>query len=101
MNCKAFETKISPYLDGELDAKEAEELKAHLDSCVSCRELKDKLSQMGKELNMIRFAKPHDDVLDKFESHMFTKMERMNTITMDILMSNFMINCPKKTWVEY
>lgn len=76
MKCSEYRQKLSAHLDGELAANEAKELEAHLESCAECRSMRDKLTKMGEELDMIRFAKPHDDVLDRYESHVFTKIER-------------------------
>jgi predicted anti-sigma-YlaC factor YlaD len=76
MTCKTYRQKLSAYLDGELDTTQTELLEAHLASCAECASMRDKLARVGEDLDMIRFAKPHDDVLDKYESHVFTKIER-------------------------
>lgn len=39
MKCGYCRKKISPFIDNELDEKEAADVRAHIDSCDSCREV--------------------------------------------------------------
>jgi anti-sigma factor RsiW len=43
--CHTILTKISAYLDGELDATACDEIERHGERCASCRELVDGLRQ--------------------------------------------------------
>ena len=38
MNCSRFELDLSAYLDGELTANRAQEVRGHLETCPDCRE---------------------------------------------------------------
>jgi anti-sigma factor RsiW len=59
MNCRSASKKISPYLDGALAPGEKEELRAHLDSCVSCRANFAELSAVHDLLATVpRFSAP-------------------------------------------
>lgn len=41
MNCKAVVLQLSEYLDGEMEAGLAEELRRHLEDCEDCRVVVD------------------------------------------------------------
>jgi anti-sigma factor RsiW len=43
--CRPILTKISAYLDGELEARACDEIKRHCEHCASCRELVKGLRQ--------------------------------------------------------
>ncbi len=56
MKCKDIINLLSPYLEGELERKEREKLKAHLKECPKCREelsLLEKTIQSVKDLEEV------------------------------------------------
>jgi len=50
MECERMETRISPYLDGELGSAEKEALEAHLRDCTRCREMLKILREVSASL---------------------------------------------------
>jgi anti-sigma factor RsiW len=46
MNCKICQENLSQYIDGELDAKQASEIKVHLSICADCAKINEDFVQL-------------------------------------------------------
>lgn len=50
LNCREVGLRLQSYLDGELDAARAEQIRAHLDDCVACGLEADAFVKIKKDL---------------------------------------------------
>ncbi|KPL04663.1 MAG: hypothetical protein AMK75_00965 [Planctomycetes bacterium SM23_65] len=71
MNCRTICDHLSAYLDGELEAELAREVKAHLDSCERCREELDSL----RELTGMLHALPRERAPEEIEREVVSYIE--------------------------
>src|SRR5258705_6733333 len=53
MNCFFAKNHLSAYIDGTLAPYHVEELEAHLETCVSCKRVRDELMAVRKTLGTI------------------------------------------------
>ena len=58
--CEGFLESLSAYLDGELEAAEAEKVEKHIENCPECRELFDRLSSVSEEVKGLGVEIPAD-----------------------------------------
>ncbi|MBV8172881.1 MAG: zf-HC2 domain-containing protein [Candidatus Eremiobacteraeota bacterium] len=58
MNCSACEARLAAYLDGELSARDAQAIEAHMNSCASCRVLVNDLRAVEIKLQGLRGVEP-------------------------------------------
>jgi len=58
MKCRSAQKKFSAYQDGELKAREREEVGNHLLSCQSCREQYEKIEQVWQTLGALEEIRP-------------------------------------------
>lgn len=54
--------RLSPYLDGELDAAESAELEAHLDACADCRDVLRDLRAVVESSSALEDRPPANDL---------------------------------------
>jgi len=72
MNCDAIREQLSAYLDGELEAEEAEQVREHLASCEACRK---ELASL-EELTGVLRALPRHKAPGEIEREVVTYIER-------------------------
>ncbi len=66
MNCAEFKMNIDPFLDGELDEKEAAEFEIHFTSCNKCHDEFQSLDKCSKVLrSILRAINPPKSIKDK------------------------------------
>lgn len=58
----AFEARLSEYLDGEMDRREAEAVEAHLEVCASCRTLAADLGRVRERAGSLEDRGPERDL---------------------------------------
>lgn len=51
VNCREVGLRLQSYLDGEIDAGRAGQIRAHLDDCVACGLEADAFVKIKKDLN--------------------------------------------------
>lgn len=76
MLCDKNRLQIAKLVDGELSTEEKELLEKHIEQCESCRTELVKQKRLAKELEQMNVKQPHDESLDRYESHVFARMER-------------------------
>lgn len=60
MNCETYSEWISEQLDGELDAKRAQELNQHLAACDTCRKTLQVMERLDADLRELPRYEPAD-----------------------------------------
>jgi anti-sigma factor RsiW len=61
VTCDQIQTKLSAYVDGELDAKPHREIEAHLKQCLACRRELEELAGIDTLLKALpRYSPPAD-----------------------------------------
>jgi len=66
MTCKEIKTKLPAYLAGELENRESEPLKRHLQDCVQCREEWVTLNELWTKLGVLPEAEPTGNLRTNF-----------------------------------
>jgi predicted anti-sigma-YlaC factor YlaD len=66
MKCREIKDYLSAYLDGELDLKLMEEIKAHLGSCPSCLQESQQMSRAWEMLGSAPKIEPSADYMSRF-----------------------------------
>lgn len=76
MQCDETTRLMSEKIDGELDENRSRLLQEHLANCEKCRAQFEKWQYLGKELEQMNISGRHDRRMDRFESHVFARVER-------------------------
>lgn len=76
MKCDEIEIKVSAYADGELSAEEQQSVERHLEGCPACREELERHRRVGAEVEKLVFSGPQDELMDRYEGHLYARMER-------------------------
>lgn len=64
MNCEEVMEYMQRYLDGDLSEQEKESMFAHLKSCVSCKEMFERLNRLSDELVSLPKVTPPFSIVD-------------------------------------
>ena len=70
------ESWITGYLDGELTQADAQQVRVHLEDCVTCRELLDDLTQIREATMTTPFPTPSDDQWDETPRGLTSRLSR-------------------------
>jgi len=73
IGCKKCEDLIQRELDGEITANEAALLKAHIDECVDCRNLRHDFATLRKFMRLDELQQPPADLTAKLTSKLHDK----------------------------
>lgn len=60
VECTVLLEALSAYLDGELDAEEAEKIKTHMDNCAECRAVYERLAALSDDIGSVETEAPED-----------------------------------------
>lgn len=76
MTCHDIDSMLSPYVDDELDEAGRRRVEAHTADCPVCRAKLARLAALGQELSSMTVQPPLDTAFDKYEAHVFARLER-------------------------
>lgn len=79
MDCETAQDKLSPFLDGELDAETRSEMLGHLQTCPDCSLEHEERKQMHDDLD--RLGDPAFEVSDGFTRDLLAKARREFSLT--------------------
>lgn len=71
MTCRAVQSKLSAYLDGELTGFEMLDIRSHLCSCPACDEEAEQLRRLKSALGNLAEQKPQDDFAERLIEQVF------------------------------
>jgi anti-sigma factor RsiW len=80
MNCEHIRSKLSPYLDGELEHEEAREIREHLEQCPACNEEFRMLSATWDALLADDDVEPAPDYAKAFWQGLAEQQRKPSTI---------------------
>ena len=63
--CDIVEEKLSGYLDGELSQQQSQQLRIHLESCASCKDLHSELNNLKNAIKTIQCDGGEEAILEK------------------------------------
>lgn len=74
--CDQIKPLLMGMLDHELSPEETEAVNEHLTRCPACRQEFSQLRESSRPLAEIRFAEPHDAVLDRLWKSPYSRLSR-------------------------
>lgn len=79
MNCKAVESRLSAYLDGELTGEEMLEMRAHLGRCAGCAGEMAELRLLKSLLGGAEEPEPESEFEGRLVAHVFSQKPARST----------------------
>lgn len=79
MSCRRFRKSLIEYVDGNLDGGRAERVRAHLETCESCRAASEKLEFSGSALASLEMVKMPDASAERIAAALRSSAEGART----------------------
>lgn len=76
MDHQKIKELISSYHDGELDNREKQMLKQHLEQCAECRKEYEEMGKFEEVMGKMQLKKPQKETWEVYWSTVYNRMER-------------------------